>query len=97
MVVKILQRLDSLRLGQYRKRRHLDKVRRLFEGCGHTVDDRTDSELEAAITHYGGRLGSSLPLTGKRMYWILRRLSSDGEQLPCEEARRRIDLDIGNK
>ena len=66
---------------QSRRRRTLDIVRRQFESSGYTLDDLTDSELEAAITRGAGGIEKVLPLTGKAIYWTLRRISPDGRQL----------------
>jgi hypothetical protein len=64
-----------------RRRRALDSIRRQFESSGYALDDLTDSELEAAITRGEGGIEEVLPLTGKKIYWTLRRLSPDGRQL----------------
>lgn len=61
------------------RRRILDKVRRQFETCGYTLDDLTDSQLEAAITRGEGGIETVPPLTAKTIYWMLRRLSPDGK------------------
>jgi hypothetical protein len=61
--------------------RVLDSIRRQFESSGYALDDLTDSELEAAITRGEGGIEEVLPLTGKKIYWTLRRLSPDGRQL----------------
>ncbi len=66
---------------QNRRRRTLDTVRRQFESSGYTLDDLTDSELEAAITRGAGGIEKVLPLTGKKIYWTLRRISPDDGQL----------------
>ena len=66
---------------QNRKRRMLDNIRRQFESSGYTLDDLTDSELEAAITRGEGGIEKVLPLTGKAIYWTLRRISPDDRQL----------------
>jgi hypothetical protein len=64
-----------------RKKRTLDNVRRKFESCGYTLDDLTDSELEAVITRGEGGIEKVLPLTAKAIYWTLRRISPDSRQL----------------
>jgi DNA-binding transcriptional LysR family regulator len=64
-----------------RRRRALDSIRRQIESSGYALDDLTDSELEAAITRGEGGIEEALPLTGKKIYWTLRRLSPDDRQL----------------
>jgi DNA-binding transcriptional LysR family regulator len=64
-----------------RRRRALDSIRREFESSGYALDDLTDAELEAAITSGNGGIEEALPLTGKKIYWTLRRLSPDDPRL----------------
>lgn len=64
-----------------RRRRALDTIRRQIADSGYALDDLTDSELEAAITRGEGGIEKVLPLTGKTIYWTLRRLSPDDRQL----------------
>lgn len=66
---------------QRRRKRTLDIVRRQFESSGYTLDDLSDSELEAAVTRGAGGIEEVLPLTGKKIYWTLRRISPDEGQL----------------
>lgn len=70
-----------------RQRRVLDSIRRQFESSGYVLDDLTDSELEAAITRGEGRIEKALPLTGKAIYWALRRIWPDSKELQ----RRKIN------
>lgn len=63
------------------KRRALAEVRRQIANSGYALDDLSDSELEAAITRGQGGIEKVLPLTGKAIYWTLRRLSPDSGQL----------------
>jgi len=72
---------------QRRRKRVLAKIRRQLANCGYSVEDLTDSELEAAATCDGERVEDAMPLTGKRIYWILRRLSPDVTRL----RRRKIE------
>jgi hypothetical protein len=65
----------------FRRRRTLNKIRREFEKLGYAFNDVTDSELEAAITFAGNSVEDFLPLTGKTMYWMLRRISQNGAPL----------------
>ena len=64
-----------------RRRRLLHNARRQFETCGYALDDLSDSQLEAAITCCKGRIEKATPLTGKAIYWTLRRISPGGYQL----------------
>ena len=64
-----------------RRRQMLDSIRQQIADSGYALDDLTDSELEAAITRGEGGIERVLPLTGKTIYWTLRKLSSDGRQL----------------
>lgn len=73
---------------QSRRKRTLDNVRRQIESCGYTLDDLTDAELEAAITRGGRRIEKVLPLTGKTIYWTLRRISPDSRQLQQRKIRQ---------
>ena len=66
---------------QSRRKRTLDNVRRQIENSGYTLDDLTDAELETAVTRDGDGIEKVLPLTGKEIYWTLRRISPDGRQL----------------
>ena len=63
-----------------RRRRALDTIRRQIADSGYALDDLTDSELEAAITRGEGGIENVLPLTGKTIYWTLRRLSPGDRQ-----------------
>ncbi len=56
-------------------------MRDQFERCGYSLEDVTDSELEAAVTADGIRIESEMPLTGKQAFWVLRRISPGGETL----------------
>lgn len=67
--------------GERRKKRVLDKIRRQLVSCGYSVEDLTDTELEAAATYGGERVEDAIPLTAKRTYWILRRLSPEVKRL----------------
>ena len=64
-----------------RRRRAFAEARRQSADSGYALDDLSDSELESAITRGGGGIETSLPLTGKTIYWALRRLSPDSRQL----------------
>ena len=61
--------------GMRRRKRDLDKIREQLEIYGYSVEDLTDQELAAAVTDRRGRIDSEMPLTAKRTYWIVRRLS----------------------
>jgi hypothetical protein len=71
-----------------RKRRVLDNVRRQFSDCGYSVDDLTDSQLEAAITGGIGGVEKIPPLTSRTIYWTLRRLSADERELRNRKIKR---------
>ena len=58
-----------------RRRRALEKIRSEIEGSGYGLEHITDSDLETAVTYAGGAVDNALPLTAKRTYWVLRRLS----------------------
>lgn len=60
-----------------RRKRVLREIRRQFESCGYSVAQISDSDLEAAAVSVGRPIEKSMPLTAKRTYWILRRLSPD--------------------
>ena len=64
-----------------RRRRTLDIIRRQIADSGYALDDLTDFELEAALTRGEGGVENIPPLTGKSIYWALRRISPDGRQL----------------
>jgi hypothetical protein len=63
-----------------RRKRALEEIRGQFERDGYSLEDLTDSEVEQAITSYGDPIENSKPLTGREVYWVLRRLSPDGER-----------------
>ena len=65
---------------QRRRRKVLDEIRGQFELHGYSLEDLADSEVEEAITFYSDPIENSMPLTGKKIYWVLRRLSPDGER-----------------
>ena len=65
---------------QRRRERVLDEIRGQFELHGYSLEGLTDSEVEEAIAYYGDPIENSMPLTGKKIYWILRRLSPEGER-----------------
>ena len=69
-----------------RKKRVLNSVRVQLENCGYDVRALGDSELEAAVTYGGGSIEKAMPLTAKRTYWILRRLSRDVTRLRRRKA-----------
>ena len=69
-----------------RQQEALDVIRRQIADSGYALDDLTDSELETAITNGAGEIKNFAPLTGKTIYWTLRRLSPDDRQL----ARRKV-------
>lgn len=73
---------------QRRKKRVLNKIRRQLASCGYGVEDLTDTELEAAATSGGESVEDAMPLTARRTYWILRRLSPDVTRL----RKRRMEL-----
>lgn len=64
-----------------RKRFVLREIRRQFESCGYSVAEISDCDLETAAASVGRPIEKSMPLTAKRTYWILRRLSPDVTQL----------------
>jgi hypothetical protein len=64
-----------------RRRRALNTIRRQIADSGYSLDDLTDFELEAAITRGESGVENVLPLTGRMIYWTLRRLSRDDRQL----------------
>jgi hypothetical protein len=71
-----------------RRRRILDNVRRQIADCGYALDDLSDSELEAAISRGAGGIEKVLPLTGKAIYWTLRRLSPDHSQIQRRKIKK---------
>ena len=71
-----------------RKRQALDTIRRQIADSGYALDDLTDSQLEAAITRGEGGIENVLPLTGKKIYWTLRRLLPDGRQLQRRKVKK---------
>ena len=79
----MLEKLSKIwaRSSKRRRRRMLDNARRQIADSGYAIDDLSDSELEAAITRSAGGIEKVLPLTGKAIYWTLRRLSPDGRQI----------------
>ena len=64
--------------GQHRRKRVLNKIRGQIERNGYSLEDIDDSDLEAAITYDGRPIERAIPMTGKRIHWILRRLFADG-------------------
>lgn len=66
-------------LRQRRRKRLLAAIREQFERDGYSLENLTDSQVEEAIRFYNDPIETAIPLTGKRIYWILRRLSPNGE------------------
>jgi hypothetical protein len=61
-----------------RRRRALENAREQIASCGYKLDDLADSQLEAALIQSESGI-DEVPLTGKRIYWALRRISPDGK------------------
>lgn len=59
----------------------LAEIRRQIADSGYALDDLSDSELEKAFTRGAGGIEKVLPLTGKTIYWALRRLAPGDAQL----------------
>ena len=76
----MLERITKIWMPR-RRRRAFAEVRRQITDSGYALDDLSDSELEAVITRGAGGIENVLPLTGKAIYWTLRRLSRDSRQL----------------
>ena len=70
-----------------RRKRALDNLRRQVASCGYALDDLTDDQLEALITRGEGSIEMLPPLTGKTLYWTLRRISPDIGQLQRRKIR----------
>ncbi len=66
---------------QRRRKQLLDAIRAEIESYGYSLGDLTDSEIEEAVTYYVGPIERALPLSGKGIYWSLRRLSPGGRRL----------------
>ncbi len=62
-----------------RTERQLRKIRTQIERCGYDLQHLSDPELEAAVVREGSQINET-PLTAKRTYWILRRLSPEFNQ-----------------
>lgn len=69
-------------INKYRQRRRterqLRKIRTQIEHCGYDLQHLSDRELEAAVAREGSQIEA--PLTAKRTFWILRRLSPEFNQ-----------------
>ena len=64
--------------GRSRRRKEaLETIRGQLESLGYSLEGRTDRDLEEAITRYDRPVENAMPLTGKGVYWALRRLSLD--------------------
>ena len=74
----------------------LRDIRRQLESCGYSMSEISDSDLEAAVTYGGRRIEKSMPLTAKRTFWILRRLSSDVTPLRRRARSSGNSMNIGN-
>lgn len=55
--------------------RQLRKIRTQIERCGYDLQHLSDPELQAALVREGSQIET--PLTAKKTYWILRRLSPE--------------------
>ena len=64
--------------GQHRRKRVLNKIRGQIERNGYSLEGIADSDLEAAITYDCRPIERAIPMTGKRIFWSLRRLFADG-------------------
>ena len=71
-----------------RRKLALDDVRRQFANCGYTLEDLTDSELERLITYGTGEIEKLHPLTAKKIYWTLRKISPDGSRFEKRKIKR---------
>ncbi|MBK9154328.1 MAG: hypothetical protein IPM25_08945 [Chloracidobacterium sp.] len=80
-----------LQLEHCRTRRVLRRIRRQLETSGYTVNGIPDSVLEAAVAFDGRRIEDVLPLTAKKTYWILRRISPDVTKLRWRRDRDRSE------
>lgn len=76
-----------------RRKRFLREIRHQVETCGYSVSQISDADLEAAVTHIGRRLEGLTPLTAKKTFWILRRLSPDVSQLRKRTRRSEKSLE----
>ena len=70
----------------------LDGIRRQIADSGYALEDLTDSELETAITNGAGEIENFAPLTGKTIYWTLRRLSPDDRQLVRRKIKQPLQM-----
>lgn len=75
-----------------RRRRALDDIRRQFASSGYALDDLTDAQLEAAITRGKDNIEKLPPLTGKTLYWTLRRISPDDKQLQRRKMKQALQV-----
>lgn len=65
----------------WNRRRQMTRIRRKFARCGYPLDDLNDSQIESALTQPGERRIGNVSLTGKSIYFALRRLAPDGEPI----------------
>ena len=79
-----------------RRRLALKDARLQFARCGYRLDDLADSQLEAALIDGESKI-EEVPLTAKRMYWALRRISPDGELFRQRRRRTEPARDEGQK
>jgi hypothetical protein len=75
-----------------RRRNALDDLRREITSFGYALDDLTDAQLESAITRGEGSIEALPPLTGKTLYWILRRVSPDDRQLEQRKMKQVLPI-----
>lgn len=87
----MLQRF-SRKFTEWNRRRQITRIRRKFARCGYPLDDLNDSQIQSALTQPGERRIGNVSLTGKSIYFALRRLTPDGEPI-----RRRDDAVIEKK
>jgi hypothetical protein len=58
----------------------VESFRKEAANCGYSLDDRTDAQLEAALSFSERNIEKLMPLTGRTIYWALRRLSPGAMQ-----------------